>query len=229
MQITSGPLSGYRNRLLIATLLFLGAAGWFGWDGWRGYAAANVTEMKSLLPADAQGSVVVDPRVTKEFHGTTLEVIKGDLGFEPPVQSQKEARYFGIDGFLTMENKSTGMAEWKTVRYSQTDILLQKIIAFVLLGVGLIMLFRLMGAIQTRVVLDDAGLRLPSGQTVAWEAMRSLATNRYRDKGWVDLEYDAGGASRVFRIDSYQLAEFDAIVDEICTRKGFENPLAKQG
>lgn len=228
MQIISGPLPGYRNRLLIATVLFLGAAGWFGWDGWRGYAAANLAEMKSLLPSDAQGKVVMDPRVTKEFHGTTLEVIKGDLVSEPPVSSPTEARYFGIDGYLTMPNDSRGMAEWKTVRHSKTDILLQKIIAFVLLGVGLIVLFRLIGALQLRVVLDDAGLRLSSGQTVSWEAMRSLSTDRYRDKGWVDLEYDAGGQAGKYRIDSYQLAEFDAIVDEICTRKGFQNPLAKQ-
>ena len=62
------------------------------------------------------------------------------------------------------------------------------------------------------MVLDDSGLRY-NGRHVPWEAMTGLRTDDYTRKGWVYLEYTAGGVTRSLRLDSYHVEKFDEIVN----------------
>ena len=55
--------------------------------------------------------------------------------------------------------------------------------------------------------------------------MKALETSRFTKKGWVDLVYDDNGVEREMRLDEYHLAAFEEIIDAICVRKGFANPL----
>ncbi len=59
--------------------------------------------------------------------------------------------------------------------------------------------------------------------------MKALETEMFDKKGWVDLVYDENGAERDIRLDEYHLARFDEVIDAICERKGFRNPLPVDG
>lgn len=81
----------------------------------------------------------------------------------------------------------------------------------------------------TRLVLDESGLTYQGKGPISWDAMRRLDTARFNEKGWVDLRYDESGTENSIRLDEYHIARFEEVIDEICTRKGFENPLPVHG
>ena len=93
------------------------------------------------------------------------------------------------------------------------------------------------GIRRTHLLLDDTGLTYNRGPLIRWEDMKALDISTFARKGWVHLIYEqsgpersrmseqrAGGEQRL-KLDEYHLARFDEVIDEICVRKHFENPL----
>lgn len=106
---------------------------------------------------------------------------------------------------------------------TEGDIFLQKVIAVGLGGLALVVLFFLLRAYMTRVVVDERGLTF-NRTHVPWDAMAGLGTEDYARKGWLDLNYEADGSTRKVRLDSYHIDRFNEIMDAICERKGYAVP-----
>jgi len=106
---------------------------------------------------------------------------------------------------------------------TEGDILWQKRFAVGLAMVTVILLVKFIRTTTSRTVLDDTGLTMGS-RRVAWDEMTGLSVDEYREKGWVDLEYNQAGVARTLRLDSYHLNLFDEIVGAICEKKGFSLP-----
>jgi len=109
---------------------------------------------------------------------------------------------------------------------SEASIRGQKVFATLVGAVALVGLIQLIRIVRTRVVLDDEGLTY-NGKLVRWEDMTALDSERYHEKGWVDLEYTANGAKTYLRIDNYKVKAFKEIVSAICERKGFPSPFGE--
>lgn len=227
MRIESGPTSERRNRALIMPLLMLGMGGWFGYDGWVTYPKTNLDDMRRTLPAEAKGEVRIDERVVETMNEKTAAELKAELG-EPPVVAGDDVRYFGRAGYLTAKS-SGGKATWSRVKYSTTDILLQRGLGVGLVAIGLGMLFQFVRLLGQRVIVDDSGLKITGrgARTVGWDQMRELRSGAYQEKGWVELVYQADGRDQQVRLDSYDIEHFDPIIEEVCRRKGFKSPLTK--
>jgi hypothetical protein len=242
MRIDSGPTGERRVRTL---LMFIGVttfAFWFAYDGWIGYPKKNLAEHLEQLPSDerenAAGAVIFE-----QVTATSLEAAKAALKNRDPAQrraaletlyggppSHKNAEawyYFGPSFGITMplENGRLERAIGRKTKKSATDILIQRSLA-VGLGIGaLALLWSLVRVLQTRLVLDDGGLSYRGRGPIRWEDMKTLDTRRFAKKGWVDLIHDDHGTKRSLRLDEYHLAEFAAVIGEMCRRKGFEDPL----
>ncbi|MEE8169148.1 MAG: hypothetical protein V3T70_01240 [Phycisphaerae bacterium] len=207
------------------TLIVLCGGPYFAYDGWIGWPAQNYAEMERSRPKDAQGELVVDPRITSELAGKGLAELREQFD-EPPLRTPTEWRYYGVNGYLVIRSDTRRRADWISLnKHSVIDLLLQKVIGVALMLVAVVLVIRFVRILRTRVVLDDKGLHLKGGRVIAWDDMTALETKQFRQKGWLDLAYASDGRSNRFRIDSYHLREFDALVDEICRRKSFPNPL----
>ncbi len=242
MRIDSGPTGERRVRTL---LMFIGVttfALWFGYDGWIGYPGKNLAEHLEQLPSgerERASNVVISNRVTAASVEAARAALKKRKSAErraeletlyqgPPSHKNAEAWYYfgptyGIT--ITLENGRLANVIGRKTKKSATDLLIQRILA-VGLGIGsLALLWSLVRVFQTRLVLDDGGLSYRGRGPIRWEDMEALDTRRFAKKGWVDLSHDDHGTKRTLRLDEYHLAEFAAVIGEMCRRKGFENPL----
>jgi hypothetical protein len=61
------------------------------------------------------------------------------------------------------------------------------------------------------------------GRLIPWDSMTALRD--YSPKGWVDLYHTAQGRERKLRLDNQRVRRFDEIVEAICARKGFADPV----
>ena len=134
--------------------------------------------------------------------------------------------WFAYDGWMAYpkDNREDEQAQ-RPARHRPVDILLQKGLAVGFAVLSVIAAVHLVRVVRTRAVLDDQGLVYNRGPVIGWDHMTALDSDRYEAKGWVDLIYDSGGGQQRRRLDSYHLARFDDLIDEICHRKGFRNPL----
>src|SRR5690606_32560404 len=131
----------------------------------------------------------------------TLEDLKTHLG-EPTLMREHEAWWVGPAMYVKVSMK-TGRPELSAEaapEYRESSIQGQKWFSALLLGLGLLVAGNLIRILTTKVVLNDTGLRY-NKRHVPWEAMTGLRRDDYARKGWVDLEYTAGGATRSLRLD----------------------------
>jgi len=230
--IRSGTTPERRTRCLLATVACLAFAAWFAYDGWVGWPKDNIPRILENLPGVSEDELRLDPAIDKEARarltaGMSRAEIEETLG-EPMVAEDDKLRYAGPTGVLIVplsEGRYDGQAQWAEAAHSDFGIFGQKAIAVVLALGGVASLVMLVRVQQTQVVLDDRGLSYNRQPVITWDAMTGLDTSEYDRKGWVVLKYRTDGGEQSLKLDSYRIAEFDAIVDAICQRKGFENPL----
>ena len=246
MPIESGPTGERKVRSTLLFLMVLIFGLWFAYDGWVGYPGENYRENLEQLPADQRESVsklrVYDTvneasslsanQLVSKFRGqpdTVRSKLEALFGGPPSFESKDTIYFFGpayrvvipTDFNSTTDRKVMGRATEK----SATDILFQKILAVGLLIFAAYLLFFVLRVRGTRLILNEAGLQYRGARPISWEAMRELDITNFSRKGRVDLVYDDNGSQRRLRLDEYHLEKFDEVIDELCARKGFENPL----
>ncbi|MBN2561431.1 MAG: hypothetical protein JXQ75_10925 [Phycisphaerae bacterium] len=242
MRVESGPTGERKIRTLLLFLMMAVFAVYFAYDGWWGYPKQNKEEhleqLSSEQRAAAKGARVYET-VTKESMAdvsealnkfdtaTKREALEEVFGGPPSYENSEAWYYFGPVCWIKIPLRGgrPGKPLVQSAGKSETDIFWQKLLA-VLLGVAsLYVAWRLVHVVRTRLILDESGLVYRGKGPIPWDDLKGLDSERFTKKGWVDLVYTAGGAEQKVRLDEYHLAKFDEVIDEICKRKGFENPL----
>mgnify|MGYP005835117803 CR=1 FL=1 len=221
---------------------------WFAYDGWIGYPRKNLAYFAQALPSPASTDTLrTNPRVTsatlaairerlddagtKPIPRSELDEILGEPSYEDP--SSGHAYYIGPAILAEIAVKNEQIRFKSDIRipekgnrpaHSERDINGQKTLVYILVILVVIALIQLVRILRTRVVLDDEGLTY-DGKRIPWDAMTALHSDRYRQKGWVDLEYGGEGGGSALRIDNYKVKAFKEIVSAICEKKGFPNPI----
>lgn len=232
--IECGTTGERRTRITILVVALLASSLWFAYDGWIGWPAQNEREYREQLPPDARGADLrILPDVTEAKAKTlatarTLEEIETVLGGSPGAKTAFDVRWYGPGGSVVVELKDgrpSGPVTFRPARRTETSLLWQKIIAVGLFLGFLAALRRFIRVRGERYRLDDSGVTIRNTGPIHWESMQRLESDRYVEKGWVDLHYTENGSPKTIRLDSYEIADFDDFIDEICRRRGFENPL----
>ncbi len=245
MRIDCGTTTEHRVRLGIFLVMCIVFAGYFGYDGLWGYPAKNLEWAKQNIPISPaqKDGIKTNPRVmlpevdklaklANSASGLTEEQLHAALG-EPAIvvpdatSYTRDAWYVGPAACVRIKlvgAKIEEIAPLQNINKSEEDIKMQKVF-----GVGLGIVAVVMGLYYIRImtmrtVLDEEGVAV-KGRRVAWDEMRSLDTSDYQRKGWLDLVYSRDGRDGSVRMDSYHINQFDAIINAICDRKGFETPI----
>jgi len=241
MHIESGPTGERKVRSTLLFLMITGFAGWFAYDGWYGWPRQNVEEHLQQIPPEERDKARSGPvyaTVTKRSlpeaekalkaldraaQRTALEKLYGG----PPTYETPDKWYYFGPTFRVVVSLDTvpPALTYREAAHGDTDLLGQKLLAAALGLFGLYLVYHLYRVVTTRVVLSDAGLDYRGKGLIRWDQMRALDGSRFDEKGWIDLQYD-DGSPHTLRLDEYHLQRFGAIIEEICRRKGFDNPLS---
>ncbi len=242
--IQSGATTERRVRTTLFFLMFAVFAAWFAKDGWIGYPGENFREHIEALPAElrddasnartydsvTKASVKLADDVRKKFDAKAQRQALEDLFGGPPSYESKQALYyFGPVWRVRVDLSKSGKARKIIATDTQqtaTSIVTQKGLGVGLGLFSLIILVHLIRVFRTGLALDEKGLHYVGQPLITWEDIRSLKHDQFEKKGWVDLIYERNGAEQTLRLDEYHLAAFPAVIAEICSKKGFEDPVA---
>lgn len=243
MRIESGPTGERKVRTSLLFLMVAIFSAWFAYDGWIGYPKSNYKEHIGQLSREereAVGDLPVYPTVTQARWESGHKAIKEKSPSErraaleqlfeaPPSYENAEALYYFGPAYRVKATLRDGQPVEPLVgsaaTKSETSIQWQLYLAAALAMLSVYLLWFVIGVVRTHAVLDDSGLTFNGRGPIAWDQMKRLDISRFNEKGWVDLYYDVNGTEERLRLDEYHLALFDDFIDEICVRKGFENPL----
>ena len=240
--LESGPAKTDRLYWLVVGLVFSGYAGWSVYDGAIRYFEQNRQEAQKYvqqwtkLPVDFERSFTEADfeRVRKSEEPPTLETIHQEFGLPLPPKQKAVGppdveRFVSVYGMVTVplergERVSVHRMEWLKWHHSPDDIRVQYYMAVVVGAVALFLLYRAFKAARLCALIDEEGLTY-GGRRIAFAEMVSLRD--YNSKGWVDLYYRLGNGDdeKKLRIDNQKIAKFDEIVELICEKKGFTNPV----
>lgn len=245
-RIQTGTTGERKIRTAIFVAMMVVFAVFFYKDWKWGYAAKNLEKLKEKLPVTPAKPVATNPaimrinlevlkkKIEEQRQSMTREEVQAALG-EPAAEEMKEGKqylyYIGpavyatlvlSDGKLVYHGKEVVLAE-ETTLHPEASIGQQGLFFKVLVVLSVLGMVQLIRVIRTNVVVDDEGL-IYNGQKIAWDAMIALNSARYREKGWVDLEYKDGEETDTLRIDNYKVNAFRPVVSAICEKKGFTVP-----
>ncbi|MCP4246384.1 MAG: hypothetical protein GY778_04975 [bacterium] len=249
--IRSGTTTERIIRTGILTVVLLGYAGWSFYDGWVGYPNKNIEQLVENLAKPPETLPEIDPLVTLDRAKQLRDRIQNRAKRgEPPitetdvlttlgtaaVREDNNTYYFGPGGMATVtwSGGAATKAGWRNAPKNESDLFIQIVIGSVVGILGLLMLFQLLRVLNTRVELTDAGLytnsqgglRFGGSPLVPVDSITGLGTEDFKKKGWVDVVYKLDdGAEGSFGLNDYVHKAFPQIIGEICTRRGFENPI----
>jgi len=232
MRIESGTTGEYQVRSLLFLAMLVAFGLWFGYDGLWGYPSKNLNWARQFMSEKSEDLEtnwkVLTKNLARVKEGMTLEEVEALLG-EPALVTADEKEYWYVGpaayGRLEIDNQRVEAVEFKeNLEPNEGDIQGQKGFAVALLLISGVFAVRFAWVAGRSTILDDEGVSV-RGRRVLWNQMTGLDTSDYERKGWLDLVYDASGSKRQVRLDSYHIAKFDEMVNEICTRKNFESPI----
>ena len=233
--LESGPARTDRTYWLVVGLAFILFAAWFVKDGLYGYRNRNIENARKQLWTDApvefaEVPIREDFERLKDSKPTTREQVYAALG-QPlppsPGKAHEPERFVSAYGMALVPIDSNGRVDasrmqWKSWGKSKADIRAQFYWAVIPVVAAIYFLVRAYKAATLRAVIDEEGLTY-GGRRVPFADMVSLRD--YNRKGWVDLCYRVGDQERRLRIDDQKIAKFDEIVELICEKRGFRNPV----
>ncbi|HVP13025.1 MAG TPA: hypothetical protein VMV94_17755 [Phycisphaerae bacterium] len=247
MRIESGPTGERKVRTLLLLIMVAGFSAWFAYDGYIGYPAKNRAEHLQQLPTPEEREKAKDapiyPSVTPEAMPKVVaalnkivgnratpvveQALKDVLGGPPSWKNADGWYYFGPTFRIKIPLKDGRLSTPIGTPSQKTEATIygQKFLALALAILSIYCLWLMLRVVRTHLVLDEGGLSYQGRGPIRWDDMQALDISRFSKKGWVDLTYDDNGTERKLRLDEYHLARFDEVIDELCARKGFENPL----
>ncbi len=250
MRIETGTTNERLARCGIMALALLAFAVWFAVDGWYRYPRQALEVFQKYLKLDDLPTphpklAYHYPREPRQKYGMAVRKglakskVLADLGkplkiVPDPATKNDHWHYVGQYGRLDLEVEPRSdpnignvvSAAWEQVPsdYRHESVVLQKIFAGVCGVLGVIALGWLIKVWRTHVVVDDDGLTYDR-LVVPWDAVDDLDSSRYHAKGLLALVYASEKGERRLMLDSYKVDAFDEVVDAICQRKDFPNPI----
>jgi hypothetical protein len=227
-----------RKGIFVGMVVVFGA--YFAYDGYIGYPRKNLDQIRKgqpdMVPLEhppINGRVTV--RNTERIVAdqlTSLEKVREVLG-DPDHQSDDGLSFYWFGPAVAMKVTTIGedviprgnirraTAAYKT----ELDIRTQKILALVLAIVGIPLIVHYLRVLTYSAQLNDQGLKVSGRPLIPFEAMTGLDAARYREKGWMELQYRRDAQDATVRLDDYWIRDFTVLINALCERKGFENPL----
>jgi len=253
--IRSGTTLERIVRTGILALLFAGYGAMSFWDYYVRYPHENLEGMvQNLDPVPSEDDYPkINPKVTADDAEAVRQLKNGGQALtpadiesrwaDPGIKQGDSTLYFGRAGVAKLQWRLSTLSQvtWIPAKRSDDSLAWQLRIGYPVSILGLLMLIQFVRVLTTRIELTDAGLKLNSqgglrfggSPLVPMEAMTALRDpedgfkNKKRD--WVELDYHlADGRSGTVRLNNYAHKAFPDIIDEICRRRGFENPLASE-
>lgn len=226
--------------------MFVGMGGWFLYDGYVGYARYNKSKLLEKFPPEIReksASIPVYPTantdrinaIKDKINSAPIQerarILVDAIGGKPSIETDKAAYYFGQDSLIKIgkdADRLTSEIEITPAEKSVTDFRFQKVLGFVVGGLGFFMLmFFIFRVVKARAVVSDQGLSINGRKPIPFDAMKSLDTSNFRKKGRVYILCEGNGSSRVL-FDEYHYAEFDKLMAALCEKTGFEDPVAAE-
>lgn len=249
--IRSGTTTERIIRTGILTFVLLGYSAWSFYDGWVGYPRKNIEQLVENLAEVPDILPEIDALVTgdrtRQLHDRIQNRAKRA---EPPitendvlttlgtaaVREDGKTYYFGPGGMATVTwlGGAATRVRWWDAPKNESDLFIQIVIGAVIGLGGLILLFQLLRVLNTRVELTDAGLytnsqggmRFGGSPLVPIDSITALGTEDFKKKGTVEVVYKLdNGIEGSFGLNDYVHKAFAQIIGEICTHRGFENPI----
>lgn len=229
------------ERLLRAALLMVvinGFATAFLWDGHFGYARNNAAQLAESLGLVDERPLPIVQELTSSEARRSIHLAESERSFQgvgdtfgdPSLEAGDDVYFLGPGGHIKAHRTEVAIvsAEWVDgPAHTETDLVWQRWIGYVLATVGLVALAQFIRAVGTRVDLTEQGLKIRGKSLVSFQTMCAIQVRR--DKGSaVEIEYLDGTRTRHVRLDDYVVRRRDAIVDAICERTGLTNPLRAQ-
>lgn len=224
-----------RRGILVAMVLIFCA--YFAYDGYRGYPRRNLNHIRKARPdlvpvEDPSINWAVTVESTRQIEdegvkrlGTVIERI-GQPGHRS--EDGSEVYYFGPAVVLKLsmfDDVIMGMERKPAELKSEFELRVQKALALILGVIAVPLLIQYLRVLTFTTRLTEKGVKLSGRPFVPFDAMGSMDSSRFKDKGWVDVAYSLDGSPGRLRLDEYWIKEFPAVMGEICRRKGFGNPL----
>ena len=221
----------------ILTLMVVGFAASFAYDGCVRYPRKNVQKAKeALIHPVPNEAVPINNAVNPENTGFVTEKMRmgevkerlGEPGWKTTSGSEVSYFYFGPAYSLkltTIADVILSVDRVESKFKSSFDLQVQKILFVVLTIIALPLLYHYARVLTYTAHLTDQGLKLSGKPFVPFNAMVSWDTTDYKKKGWINIGYELKNEEGTFRLDDYWIKSFRPIVNEICARKGFDNPL----
>ena len=229
-------------RTLGLMAMFSVFCGWFLYDGFVGYPNENLKKAVESLDPVPDSLPPMNSAVTKK---STADFV-GDLGREqfsmaditsrfgqPGWENSdgSELRYFGPGGDLriTISGGKPQEGVYTPAHSDDIELLFQKTLGAILLPAALIMILQLIRVLTTKVKVTEQALIVRGRPPIPFDAIMGIDASKLRKRGALDIRYTVGERQKKVRLDDYVIRDFAAVVSEICSRCGLENPLASSG
>lgn len=241
MLIVSTTAKRGAARLVFMFVLLAGFASWFAYDGWVTYPNRNLEAARQALPQNVERMPPANPAVTEESakafqaeaaKGLPLADLRAKWG-EPFLTApaaadsaggKTDAYFLGPYGWVrvTVAGEKVDKIEWHEGAKGYSDILVQKLLAFLLGAAALVPLVRVLMALPNKYQLDDEGLVLPRLGRIPFDRMTGIDAADFHKRGIVRLRYrDSAGQDRTAVLDEEKIEKFDEIVAALCKHKGW--------
>lgn len=209
----------------------------FAYDGVYRYPHKNLQEALRGVEPKPESDPPINPAITSKSvewikKGALLkDVIDrfGEPGWQTPGRSK--VYYFGPAYSLVLTTSANVVLDVEGNEAKDKtayDLMVQKILALVLAILAVPLIIHYVRLLTYKANLTAEGLKLSGKPFVPFDAMKSLDSSNYQQKGWVDVAYTLNGVEGMLRLDDYKIRQFRPILSAICQRTGFESPLDKK-
>jgi len=233
--IVSGTTTERIVRTSLLTLMVCGFSALSFKDGYHSYPLENVESVVESLGIDLPDPPPpINPELTQEkARGLTIqrrqriEQVISQIGGEPLTHGES-VYFFGHGGFLRFQVDSGRVVrhEWTNgPKHDATSLLFQKGMGYGLAPLGLLFLVQFMRVLTTKATLESDGLKLRGRPLIPLDAIKGFRADRFRKKGFLDVEYAVDGKDGSVRLDEYVIKKTRAIIEAICQETKLDNPL----
>ena len=233
--VRSGTTTERLLRAAFLAVVISGFAAAFLWDGFFGYPRENAESLVKSLGLSATTLPAIDSKLTAENGRELVDRIpkhasasqaKDMLG-EPALLSGDDAYYLGPAGHIKARSSDGRIVSIEWVdgpAHTATDLNSQRWIGYALGLFGMVALGQLVRVGRTQALLSDEGLRVRGKPFITIAAMTGIRDKR-ASGGTLEIEYRDGETTETVALDAYVYRNRDAIIEAVCTAKGFVNPL----